>query len=203
MTRNANRDNIEPMFRFVAMPMMVLFCLRRAIMALQSIRPEQSAGSDGMIDSVMSFISFGMTNMVAFCYDFAFFALSITFSCGLAFFCRCITRPGFVTYDLTLFALLVTFLISFAFFALPIFFGILQTTSLAFRKMQVFGFRMFIKFRDWFDLFASMTLFRYDLLRHGRFSLNVKRLCLEPYAPPVGVFGSLYFNVIDQKNNKY
>ena len=50
---------------------------------------------------------------------------------------------------------------------------------------------IFMKFRQWFNLLAFGTFFRYDCFSHNRFS--IKRLLLEPFAAQ-SAFGSFYYN---------
>lgn len=200
MTRNANRNHIEPKLRGIAVVMMILFCLCRAVMALQGIRPGQSAISDSIIHSIYCPQMFRMANVkfiqiinssfstlfafvVAFYYNLAFLALGIAF------------LNGFVRFALT-----VTFFGGLAFFAFSITFFRSALADFAISLMTIFGFRMFVELRDWFDFFASAASFRYDLLRHFRFSN--KRLCLEPVAGHTPAVGSLYYTNLREINQE-
>ena len=57
----------------------------------------------------------------------------------------------------------------------------------------IFSVLVFVEFRKWFELFARRTSFRYSCLRHG-FSPIQKSLCLEPFALPIRVCGSFYYD---------
>lgn len=213
MTFYANRNDIQIMFRLITFVMMILFCLCRAIMTLQGIKLGQSAVSDGIIDCVMSFSLLGMMNSISFritiMADFIIFSLLTTFQSGFAFFALSITFINHLAFfalpttfqnSLAFFTLKVVFYYGFALFALSIVLlicGLAYFTSIA-KSISIS--RGFIKFRKRFGLFANSAGFQYDLLRH--FCFSYKQRCLEPCAPPVGVFGSIYFNVINQESNR-
>jgi len=177
MTFYANRDHIEPMFRGIAFVMMVLFCLCRAVMARQRIRPGQLAFSDGLLHDIFCLNSFGMTNFILFYSSglgfSAFIALGVTFSRSLTLFALVIA----FFCGLAIFAFVVAFYFGLAFFALKITF----LPSPALFALSITSFTSFIFFcLSRFGLIANSTSLGYDLLSHNRFFY--KRLRLGPIA---------------------
>lgn len=71
MTFSANRNNIKPMFFFVAVPVMILLGVCGAVMALESISSRQFAIFNSVIYSFSCFTAFRMTNAKAFENSFA------------------------------------------------------------------------------------------------------------------------------------
>lgn len=153
------------MLRGVASVMMILFCLFWAIRALQSRYWSQFAISNSITQGNLCFRSFRMI-------------LLISLSSGFAFFCFDIFPASFTSIYFNFFILTVAFISSFAFSDSPILFTGVATADFTLIMMAVFCITALIKFRNWFGLLASATSFRYDYLRHNRFSN--KRLCLEP-----------------------
>jgi len=194
MARNTNRNNIEPMFRLIVFVVMIMFCLCWAVMALQRIKPGQSADSDGGIHSICCLPMFRMLDLItflaAFLSGFALFALLITLLLSFKLFALLKTFSN----NSALFALFVTFLSSFEIFGLMISFFVLFadliSTYFATASKPIFSASIFVKFRDWFGLFASSADFGYDLLSHNR--LLIRRLRSEPIAPTIGVNGSFF-----------
>jgi len=170
MTIKTNRNNIEPMLRFVTLVMVIvrrLFTTR----TLQRIWSRQSIFFYRSIDNLTSFNALGITNSICKNSRFTFFAVCIAFLASLAFL-----------------ALVIAFVRSLAFFALAVLFS----TYFTMRLIAIFATLVFRKFRKWFDFFALATSFRYDLLSHNRL-LN-RRLCLEPVAGHTPAVGSLYYS---------
>lgn len=225
-------NDIKPMLRLVAFIMVVFLCWFSAS-TLQQIWPRQFALSNSIFHSLSRWVTFGMTSVVMkvrfFMNNFAFFGLSIftvspmfglfTLFALMITFCDCFALFALIVIFLcsfTLFALVIPFLVSFVFFAFLINFqsrltffaflilmSVLFITAFALILKSIFFFSGFIKLRALFDLFASGTPFCYDLLRHGRFSLCVERLCLEPIAGHIPVVGSLYNNIRKEENNHF
>lgn len=198
MTFYANRHNIEPMLRCIALLMMILLGGFRAVVTEQGIWPGQSTGFDGVKDRFTSFNLFRMSNVKSICsngMDFsAFFALLVTFYLGLTLFALLIT----FFLSLTFFTLGIALLTSLTSFCLVIFFEILREAGFAIISEPISVGRRFVKFRDWFDFFASATSFRYDFGSHFR---SFQRLWLEPIAAYT-VVGSSYFKITEQEINK-
>ncbi len=208
MTTKTNRNYIEPVLGRIAFVVMVMFSSFTA-RTLQSIKSRQLTNTNSIINNFTGFNSVRMTNALLFRrskeFCFTFLTFVITFSCQFTFLALFIVLVD----SFASFALSIMFSLFFTFFALTIFplcsfeiFSLLVPLSIlcllltltyfADIHMSTAHFGVFIKFRDIFGLLADAASFRYDLLRHGRFSLNVKRLCLEPNSPPVGLSGSLY-----------
>lgn len=182
MTRYTNRNNIKVVFWFIAFVMVVVFCLL-ATGTLQSIRMGQFAASNSNNYSVSCLSAFWKTIVI---FDislslaiFAYLALLISLNGNSSSFSLVIFCGRLYVAFSALFSLLVCFVA-------PI------TANLALITISIFSTMVFGKFRNRFDLLASTTSFGYDLLSH--FRLLNRRFWLEPYARPVRVSGSLYFN---------
>jgi len=67
-----------------------------------------------------------------------------------------------------------------------------------FSKVAIFHSSIFVKFRNWFGLLASIASFLYDLLSHNQ--LLCSWLRLEPVTDYTSVSGSLYYNPSIQNN---
>lgn len=166
MTFKTNRNYIKEMFGFITEPMMIFLCLFTT-RAFQRIWAWQLATSNSMIYSFYRFVVFGTTSKIIFASNFAFFCFGILPAffpaCKFAFFCFLVLGYTFII----------------AFFT--------QVTITVFPRF-VFG-----KFRERFNFFAFITAFCLNCLRHGRFSLNSERLCLEPVSGYIPVSGSFYY----------
>jgi len=198
MTFCAERNNIEPMFRCVAFPVMVMFCLV-ATGTFQAIGSRQLTTPDGIFYSPTSFNPFWVILGIFVAIHLPFFALIIAFSCKQGFYASRITGCCILIF----FGCSMSFLCSFAHIAFPIklpnsfaffclhtiFYGLLGTV-LAIRLKSVFGSSILTKLRERFNFFAFGTSFRYDLLSH--FRLLVRRFWLEPVAVHTTAVGSLY-----------
>ena len=199
MTFFADRNNIKPMFRGIALVVVIYLCLCGAIMTLQGINWRQFASLNGVFYSILCLTSFGMANLKAKCFFsinnftlftltisllrcFTFLALSIAFLISSAFLTLLMT---FVCSS-AFFSLIIASPCGFAFFALVILFA----TNFTIRPIAVFCSTVFIKFRQRFDFFAFGTSFRYDFGSHNR--LLYRRLRLEPVAVYTTAVGSLY-----------
>lgn len=176
MTCNTSRYNIEPMLRFVAVPMMVLFSLFFAIrilqvvMALQSIRLGHFASPNSTPYSITSFSLFRMFNLIM-SYSFAknnftLFALLIPFGCYFAFCSSTITKRSLEICHLAFFSFLIFPVMNF-------------TASFTVALKTIFSCAVLVKFIQWFEILATRTLFCLNCLSHNR--LLCRRLRLEPY----------------------
>ena len=176
MTRNTNSNNIKPMFLGIAFVMMVLLCLITTG-AFENCDTWNFACFNSIVYGTICFHAFWITlilsKIFSLAFSFTLFALHIALASYFAFFSFVITLiNGSVNF--------------FAFFALLIAFHAI----LAMITITIFLSAIFMKFRNWFDLFASRTSFCYDCVIHRLF-LN-KRLCLgHLQANPV--FGSFYY----------
>ena len=174
MTRKTNRNNVKPMFRFVT-GMMVLFRPCRAITALHRIGANQLARPDSLVNSILCFTKI-QVRLIIFSTmltmtNFIFLCLSIAFLARFTFFRLFITLVScfaFITFEVFIFAYFTSVMV------------------------PVFPVAVFIKLRNWFDLFASGTSFRYDCFSHSLFPY--KGLRLELLAEPISVSSSLYYN---------
>jgi len=188
MTMDTNRNNIKPVFRRIAFMVMVVYRLV-ATRTLQRIRSRQCTSTNCATNSTCSFFIniIWVLIMKTFLHSpksrSTFIALSITFVRSLTLF-----TPPII--------FVIGFLVDFSFFTL----SIILFAGFAYSCVSIFVACMLIKFSKRFDLLASATSFRYDLLSH--FRLLIRRLWLEPYAPPVGVSGSLYYNTNNKESKK-
>lgn len=171
MTLTTNRNNIKPMFWFIA-GMMILLCLFWAVPTLQRVRSRQFTSYDCITNCIFSFNSFGMSNIKTPSSGFAFFALSITF---LIILLR----------EYKFFALLILPPCNLKFFCLRIYFPTRSTPT----TISVFCTAIPVKCRKRLDLLAMTTSFNYDYFRH--YFLLYRKFCLESVAAHTAV-GSLY-----------
>lgn len=209
MTFFTNRNNIKPMFWFIALVVMILFSLFTT-QALQGIGARQFANCNSIIYGIccpsvnftllaspitlLSNIIFSAFS-VFFFPNFTFFALLISSLSSPAFSSFSITNSGLMINNFTFFTLVITkgglSMHCFTTFCLTIFFDILQKANFAIAFVCVFFALVFVKFRQRLDLFAFGTSFRYDLLRHNQ--LHNSWLCLEPVAGYASAVGSPYY----------
>ena len=179
MTLYANRNNIKPMFFGIAFMMMILFCLRRAILTLQCVNFGHFTSSCSSTHSTFSFFSIWISQVIAFMgsdlNSLTFFALFVSFLIG---------------FEICTF-FLIAFLGSFAIFCLLIFFAIFQPTNFALIKMAIFTASIYMKVSKRIRIFAFGSSFCYDWLRHG--FLLTRKLCLEPIAGYMPAVGSFYY----------
>lgn len=96
--------------------------------------------------------------------------------------------------------LYVAFLVCFATFCLAMFLTIFQTANLAIVLVAVICTTVFVKFRKWFDLLASRTIFCYNRFSH--FCFSSKRDWLEPVAAHTAV-GSSYYTTNRNKDKLF
>lgn len=180
MTLCTNRNNIKPMLREIA-PVMILLGLCRTVKAFQRIGPGQLTSFDGQPYGNFCLRAFRMSNLKSFLssnFDFsALFALTITFKSSFALFGFLITKTIFAMQCLTSFCLSILF---YSF----------QAADFAISSISILVTSMLIKLSKWFCIFANSACFCFNWFSHNR--LFTRRFWLEPRAPPVGVFGSLY-----------
>lgn len=172
MTLLANRNNIEPMLWFIAVPMMVLLRRFRAIIALQSIGMGQLSNTNCATHSTFGFKTIWVSDIKSFSgcssYGFAFICFVIRFISCFALFSFEIFSQSFAISCFTLFALLIPFSGSFPLFSFKIpFLGCI------------------------FVIFAFGTPFRYDFSSHNQ--LLSSWLRLEPQSRPMRLCGSLNY----------
>ena len=213
MTILANRNNVKPVFWFIA-GMVVLFCLCWAIVALQSFNTRHFAPTNSMINGSFSFAGFRVLKTPLFMVGFPFPATIILLK---SFQADSSTFFGFTVFFITfafcgpaLFAAEIVFLDSFAFFSFTIFFTTFAVYGLTFLCLRILSHRSLIarftcmtkpifrgfvpvKLRKGFKLFAFGTWLRYNWFRHNRFS--IKRLCFELHKPDICV---AFFNYSPQ-----
>lgn len=218
MTLNTNRNNIQPVLRFITVVVMVLLCLCGAVMTSQSVGAGQFATFNSIIYSICCLSVFRMDNFVSLSGNLSFFALTIFMSAFVlhrfTFFCSKISPNNLKTDCFTFFGLTITLIGSFAFFALPIthfgcfaffcflilfnscksgsfMFLIVDTyTKFALVLQTILCGVVFRKFRNQFDLLAMRAAFCLNVFRHSLFPY--KRFMLEPYARPMRAFGLFY-----------
>ena len=116
-----------------------------------------------------SLSSFGIILATTFLCFLAFFALAITPVCLFAFIALTVS----FLFLLVFCGLFIPFLTLFAFFGLII----LLLAVFTIRPQTIIPRTVFVKFRNWKNLFAFRTSFCYDCFRHFRFLY--KRFCLE------------------------
>lgn len=147
MTLSTNRHNIKPVLRFIAFVMMILLGGLWAIMTEQKFRRNQFAILNGVIYSFNSFNFIWIESIKTFLGFFVF--------CCFLIFCNTIA------------------LNNSAFFCLFIFPSIFQITNFASIFISILVTCGFVKFVDWFSLFANATGFRYDYLNHNLSPIKV------------------------------
>ncbi len=154
MTSSTHRNNIKPMFFFVAFMVMILLGGIGTVIAQLSIGTWQFTSFNGYHYGSFGFNIIRIANIETILFSaisgFAFIALLIALSGSFA-----------------LFTLLIITVYNFP-------------ASLATHLEPIFSVPVFVKFRNQKCLFASGTLFGYDLSSH--FCLLVRRLWSEPVA---------------------
>lgn len=178
MAFSTNRNDIKPMLRLIAMPVMILLRRFRAINTEQRMNFRQFASIHSVIYNIFRFPTFRMTNTKTLIYSFAFLSLTIALITCFTFFC----------FEITSNSLTIAFS---APLSLTIFFYSFTIADLTISSMVIFPCSIFVKFRNRLDLLANGTSFRYDLFRHC-FSPIKKSYCLEPVAGHVPAVGSSY-----------
>jgi len=153
MTFYANGNNVKPKLRLIAMPVMVLLGWLRAIMAEPSIGTRHFAGSNSVMYS-------------AYCFNIIRIAGIEPLHCGLALggfsmFCRCFVISYLAVGGPPIFCNSLTISCSASFTVLVGFLARFAATSNAVFVSSVFG-----KFRQWFEMLAFATSFRYDFSSH-------------------------------------
>ncbi len=181
MTSSANRNNIEPMFGFMALIMVVVLCLLSA-RTYHSFYQFYFSCQNSIMYSIYCFVILRKTLFPPFVASIignhTFFALMIAFFSGFSFFAFLIsTSGGFIFW----------FLVKF-------FYARFTVTAKAIEITFVF-----VELGSWMKFLASRTLFCYDCFRHGFFL--IKKLCLEPLQTQY-LCGSLYSTPYQQKYNK-
>lgn len=179
----ANRNNVKPMLRRIAVPMVIFSGWMISIMALQGLRPGKFSSFDRMIYNMSGFgpirmlftISFGMVSSI----QFAFFAVVISLSCYFTFICLAISSFGFKV-------------INSAVWSLGIVFFVLQITFYTITSISIAACRVFVKLRKRFCFFASSAGFCYDLFSHNQ--LLISWLRLEPVSGYIPVSGLSYYS---------
>lgn len=177
-----NRNNIKPELRGIALMVVIIYRLF-VTGTFQAIRSREFPGSNGIFYSFTGltffWMSFFIVTVATFPGNFAFYCLAIALLYYFAFFRCVISQPSFAMNFFTLFGLLIIG-------------NALYITSLTTITITIWAIWSFVKFGKRFNLFAFGTLFCYDLLRHD--FLLTRKLCLEPFARPILVFGSSYYN---------
>jgi len=192
MTFETHRNNVKPMLRFVAFVVVVFLCWIAAG-TLQRIWSRQFANTNGVINSGLSFNSFGMVKVILFYSSLV--SLATFVSSTMVFLGEVVSRFTFFSLPIAfgnyyMFgALVVPFLTSLTFLTLIILFA----TDFTLSSMAILLGTVFVKLRKRFDFFAFGAAFGYDYFSHFRFLS--KREWLEPNSPPIGLSGSLYCTV--------
>ncbi len=186
MTLPTNRNNVEPMLRFIA-GMMVILCLCGAVMAFQGVLAGQFAGFNSFIYSTSGLLAFRMFNIISFLSLLAFIALLITI-----FHC-----PAFLRLFITPFRCLKSFCLAspfssrFTFGCFMIFLLVLFIADFALILTTIFGLRVLRKFQDRFNLFANVTGFCFNRFSHLILSLQ-KNYLVRAGCWHLPAVGSLY-----------
>lgn len=172
MTKKAYRNYIKPVFRSIALVVMIFFCLFTTS-AFQSFGRWQLTSSNSVSNSSTSFYS----ERISATAGFICLALLVSLYCQFSFF-------GFLILSYC------SAIYFFSFFSQAIILNLLAKAGFALILIAIFSRFIFPKFQNRFDLLALGTFFGYDLFRHD--FLLVRRLCLEPFVRPVRILGSLY-----------
>jgi len=185
MTFYANRNNIEVIFRCIAVVMMPMLCLRRTIMALQGINTRQFIGCNSVIGLPMVWMD-DIEMLIAFFLDiFAFFALPISFLVSFIYHLAFFALPPFLTcltvYKFTSFSFLIVRYKNFlARFTISI-------------KSIIF-IPIFVKLRQRFELFALGASFCFNWFSHNVLSLQ-KNVLIRAGFWHIPAVGSIYNKV--------
>ena len=168
MTKNTHGNYIKPMFSLIPLMVMILFCLF-STRTLKIINAKKFTCYDSIIYSIFSFAFLWIVLAVFYrsqLFDFfTFFGLTVLFL-------------GTTAYYFARFGLLVSLHYNIG-------------ATFAMRPKTIFTSFLFVKFSQWFDFFASETLFCYSWFRHGFFL--TKKLCFEPLESQ-SLCGSFYIN---------
>lgn len=169
MTKSTNWYNKQ---RFSVVWVMILLCFSFcASIAIKFIWSREATVSNGVVDSIFGFNLFRMLVVVTLCCQQVniFVILSILF---LVFF--------------FLFGSLITYSRNYTLWTSRIKFS----ARFAMTSITSFLRKLFVKFRNRLDLFATRTGFCYDCFRHFR---SFQRDCLEPVIGYAPIVGSFYF----------
>lgn len=185
MTLFTNRNNIKPMFGFIAVPMVILLGELWAVMTFEIVYWSNFAIFNSIAYSSSRWIFF--TFHITFLFCMIFICLAMSFENCLnskwASFTKLLTC--FTACFFTFFCLLSSF--SYAYIITML---MLVATLFAMITVAIFSCWMFRKLRERFCLFANSAGFSYDCFRH--FCFSCKQQCLEPVAAHT-VVGSTYY----------
>jgi len=165
MTFTAKWDYIEPVFRFIAKMVMIVFRFFAAHITRELAKRREITPNDSIINGVFGFSLSGVILAIAF----VFFLRNVA---------PCFTLPISFPHSPTfwsLFTLGFILLSSICFFVLTFIGDSLRSLVSQIRTLFTFGFIptrapiSSVKFRDCFNRLAFGTLFRYDLDSHIRF----------------------------------
>lgn len=184
MTRNTNRNDIEPVFRRIAEMMMILFCLLRAKYTLSCMNFRQfmtaNSGKHGEMSFSMKRIMLSIFHRAMYSYLATLFCFAVS---PTVFFGNHSSFLAFVIF------LTCASMSLFALCCLLIGLGMFFFAGFTPASMPILIRLGFVKFAERLYFSTFGTMFCYALLRHDRFSN--KRLCLEPGEVRPS-FGSLY-----------
>lgn len=145
MTFKAERHNVKPMLRGVALVVMVFLCLCWTGTAFQGLNTRQCAIPDSVYHFVMSLGSFWVVGIIlSTCFSGVF----------LPFFGLVIALHGVKIYFSTLIGVVVSHYS-------------IHRASLTFISPTKFPAFVFMELRKWFSLLAGIADSCYDLLRHN------------------------------------
>lgn len=202
IAQSASRNNIEPVFWFVTVPVMILLGLIVAIITLQSFRIRQLACNNGIAYGHSGLCPFRITSTATPTKNLSFFGMTEFLSRNFYTFwitttvTSCFPPAGNFSFfglqisslrHLKTFASRISFCSDFIFFTLAMTFSsrlrfwgfrVNLITHFTGRVMSVFRSLPFVKFRNWFDLLALRTGLLYDYIRHNFSPIKVM---LEPF----------------------
>lgn len=164
----AGRNDIEPMFGTISLPMMILSCLPSAIYTFKYFGIRQFSITCQRMNRPLRTNLIWMFFSIFFCIFFLKFKKSICLSIFLFIFflglCRKILPAIFIFYSCAKFAPSI---------------------------ITIFCAVIFVKFRNWFNRLAFRTEFCLNYIRHN--FLLYRELCLEPLIRPILMCGSFYY----------
>lgn len=174
MALNTQRNNVKPMLRRIAVPMMVFFCLCGAVMAFEF--------ACWLNIAVFNSVTYNCSRWIFFTFHIMFLFCTI-FLCQTMSFADCFNSKWmFLVKSLgCLTVCLFTFFCLRSRFANIYIVAMLTLAMALFAmiEMPIFSCGMLGKFSNRFSLVANTAGFGYDCLRHGRLSL-INDYCLEP-----------------------
>lgn len=175
MTSCTNSNNIKMMVRFITIIMMIKDGLFRAINTILTFYFRK----DTFINKVFYCSISRPSRCLPFFTNLKSF-LSLFDSVRYFGFCKNFSPIELVINFASFFVMSITDFSKFI------------TTIFAITMKAISLLNIFTEFRNRFDLFASRTTFCLNCISHFRF-LN-RRTWLEPFARPILVYGSFYFN---------